>query len=215
MAEEQAPGTPGTAAWDLTLWPRGSISGGLRRRQHPGWPPHLSPPLPPWHKWVGRRRVSELRVKQGRGQEGQRPVSLPPGLLSLVLTANTGGERLATANDSGCPSCLPLRWPSMPVTGVAQWPLPGNVRTLSPSHSMGHRSPANVSWRLGRGKAQNPQHDPQIGAEGDAVSVSDGCCLRCWPRGHRHYFTPTADDTCDLQVTGAGRLLTCHARQGF
>lgn len=64
----------------------------------------------------GRRRISELRAKQGRGPGGQRPVSLPLGLLSLVFTANTswGGrpQPVTVAARPACPSggcpCLSL-----------------------------------------------------------------------------------------------------------
>lgn len=130
MAEEEAPGTPGAAA-------RGYLgrtwrAAAARLRGSPSEPTASSP--------GGRRRVSELRVRQGRGGEEQRPVSPPLGPLSLVLTASVGGgsrpQPVTVAARPACPSG------GRPCLSLGQ--LSGLCRDLCPSRCLGH-SPASGS----------------------------------------------------------------------
>lgn len=95
----------------------------------------------------------------------------------------------------------------MPVTGAAQWPLPGPVPQPLPGTAL------LVDPEDWGGGSTNPTTRPQ-GWEA-APFVSGGRCLHCWPHGHCCCFTPTADDTHDLQVTETDRPLSRHARQGL
>lgn len=133
MAEEEAPGTLGAAA-------RGHLGRTWRAaaahlRGSPSEPTASSP-----GPAGGRRRVSELRVGQGRGGDEQRPVSPPLGPLSLVLTASVGGgsrpQPVTVAARPACPSG------GRPCLSLGQ--LSGLCRDLCPSLCLGH-SPASES----------------------------------------------------------------------